>query len=208
MFKSLHHAELGGGYTMRRKIIINAADLRAYGDGIEVCAMTADGDELDTVNVSTEAEALTAFNGMVQQFAEPFQKAMTAANLAPGHRYTLVHLGEFGFPIVEKITFHGLTLTTYAQHSDAVRMVYTPYRGRSQRDHLFYGASLLIFDGWQELPESATVDTVRDNGAVKITRSKYASFSPEFIEDAAAMLHDPIMIYKAYRIGAAGKLYA
>ena len=26
MFNSLYHAEIGGGYTLRRKIIINAAD--------------------------------------------------------------------------------------------------------------------------------------------------------------------------------------
>ena len=27
MFNSLYHAEIGGGYTLRRKVIINAADL-------------------------------------------------------------------------------------------------------------------------------------------------------------------------------------
>lgn len=208
MINSLYHAEIGGGYTMRRKITINAADLRPIGGQIEVAAITPDGEELAMTTTATEAEALAAFNDLVQQYAEPFQKAITAAGLVPGHRYTLVYLGEFGFPIVEKITFHGLTLTTYAQHADVVRLTYTPARCRSKRSRLFCGSSLLIFDGWQDLPESAANETLQDDGKVKITRSKYSCFSASYIEDAAALLHNPVLLYKAYQTGVNGKVYA
>ena len=208
MIQSLYHAEIGGGYTMRRKVTINAADLRPFGGQIEVAAIDAAGDELFMTAVSTEAEALGAFNQLVQQYAEPFQKAITAAGLVPGHRYTLVHLGEFGFPIVEKITYHGMTLTTYAQHADVVRLIYTPFRCNSKRSRLFFGSSMLIFDGWQDLPRSVTEETLRDDAQVKITRSKYSCFSAHYIEDAAALLKNPVLIYKAYKTGTDGKIYA
>lgn len=208
MINSLYHAEIGGGYTMRRKVTINAADLRPIGGQIEVAALYDNGDELDTITATTEAAALAAFNELVQRYAEPLQKAVTAAGLVPGHKYTLVYLSEFGFPIAEKITYHGLTLTTYAQHADAVRLTYTPYRKRSKRSRLFYGSSLLIFNGWQDLPETATHETLRDDGKVKITQSKYSCFSASYIEDAAALLHDPVLIYKAYKTGVNGKVYA
>ena len=209
MFNSLYHAEIGGGYTLRRKVIINAADLRPLGGQIEVAALIENGDELNSATATTEAAALAAFHSMVQQYAEPLQKAVDAAGLVPGRKYTLVYFSEFGFPIAEKITFHGYTLTTYAQHADVVRLTYTPYRKRSQRGRLFCGSSsLLIFNGWQDLPEQATHETLKEDEKVKITRSKYESFSASYIEDAAALLKDPVLIFKSYQTGANGKVYA
>lgn len=77
MFNSLYHAEIGGGYTLRRKIIINAADLRPLGGQIEVAALIENGDELNSATVTTEADALAAFHSMIQQYAEPLQKLWT-----------------------------------------------------------------------------------------------------------------------------------
>lgn len=209
MFNSLYHAEIGGGYTLRRKVIINAADLRPLGGQIEVAALIENGDELNRTTATTEAAALAAFHSMVQQYAEPLQKAVDAAGLIPGRKYTLVYLSEFGFPIAEKITFHGCTFTTYAQHADVVRLTYTPYRKRSPRGRLFCGSSsLLIFNGWQDLPEQATSETLKEDEKVKITRSKYGCFSASYIEEAAALLKDPVLIFKSYRTGANGKVYA
>lgn len=208
MINSLYHAEIGGGYTKRRKIIINAADLRQLGGEIEVAALDDTGNALNSATVTTEADALRMFKAMVQQYAGPLQKAVAAAGLIPGHCYTLFYLSDFGFPVVEKIVFRGFTFTTYAQHADAVRLEYAIYPKRSTRCRLFYDSSLLIFDGWQNVPESATVDTLREGSGVKITRSKYESFSPSYIEDAAAMLKNPVMIFKNYRRGVSGKLYA
>lgn len=208
MFNNLYHTKIGGGYTLRRKITINAADLRPLGGQIEVAAITENGDELNSTTATTEADALAAFHSMVQQYAEPLQKAVDAAGLVPGRKYTLVYLSDFGFPIAEKITFHGYTLTTYAQHADVVRMNYTPYRKRSTRSRLFCGDSLLIFNGWQDLPESATHETLKEDEKIKITRSRYESFSFSYIEDAAALLKDPVLIFKRYQTGANGKVYA
>ena len=150
MFNSLYHAEIGGGYTLCRKIIINAADLRPLGGQIEVAAIIENGDELNSTTVTTEAAALAAFHSMIQQYAEPLQKAVDAAGLVPGRKYTLVYFSEFGFPIAEKITFHDCTFTTYAQHADVVRLTYTPYRKSPLRGRLFCGcSSMLIFKSYQ-----------------------------------------------------------
>lgn len=208
MINSLYHAEIGGGYSNRQKVVINAADLRSIGEGIEVAAIDdRTGEELYSFLADSEADALDIFKAIVLKYAEPFQRAVFAAGLAPGQRYTLVYLGEFGFPIVEKITFQRLELTTYAQHSDVVRMIYKPYRKSSSYSNLFYNSSLLIFDGWQDLPEAATVDIIKDDGAIKMTRSKYGCFDARYIEDAAKLLKNPVLVYKAYKTGVNRKTY-
>ena len=183
IFDVIRHEELGGGYTMRPKIILDAADLRPIGKQFEVVALDKDGEELEAVSVPDEAAAVAEFDKLVQKYAEPFQRAVNAAGLVPGHRYTLVHLGEFGFPVAQKITFHDTSFRTYAQHSDVVELIITPYRKRSKYTQLFYNTSLMIFKGWQDMDEDAISDTLKDDGTVKITQSKYSCFSASYIED-------------------------
>ena len=133
---------------------------------------------------------------------------MNAAGLVPGRRYTLVHLGEFGFPVAQKITYHDMHLKTYAQHSDVVELVFTPYRKRSRYTQLFYNSSLMIFDGWQDMDDSAINETLKDDGKVKVTQSKYSCFSANYIEDLEKVFQDPVLVWKNYKKGVNGKLYA
>ena len=208
MINSIRHEEIGGGYTMQRKITLSAADLRPIGGQFEVMALDQNDDELEVVTASDEAAALAEFNNLVQKYAGPLQKAMNAAGLVPGRRYTLVYLSEFGFPVAEKITFGGMSFTTYAQHSDVVKLVFTPYRKRSQYSRRFYNCSLMIFDGWQNMDESATKDILKDDGQIKITKSKYSCFSASYIEDLEKVFKNPVMIHKDYKKGVNGKMYA
>lgn len=55
---------------------------------------------------------------------------------------------------------------------------------------------------------TATHETLKEDEKIKITRSKYSCFSASYIEDAAAMLKDPVMIFKSYQTGTNGKVYA
>ena len=208
MLNSIRHEEIGGGYTLRPKIILDAADLRPIGKQFEIVALDKNGEELDNVAAADESAAVAEFDKLVRKYAEPFQKAMNAAGLVPGHRYTLVHLGEFGFPLAQKITFHGMSFQTYAQHSDVVKFTFTPYRKRTKYTQLFYNSSLMIFDGWQDMDEDAISDTLKDDGTVKITQSKYSCFSASYIEDLEKIFKDPVMIWKNYKQGANGKQYA
>ena len=195
---SLYHAKLGGGYTQRREIIIDAADMSEYGESsFEVAALTEDGDELDMERCDTEEQAKAAFDALIQKYAGPLQRTIASAGLHPGGRYTLVYHNEFGFPVAQKVTFWGYAMRTYAQHSDVVQLTVVYRSGKQQWLKLFIGYEpLLIFMGWQELPESALWDVKRSSSDTTMRVSKYESFSDQYIEDALHILKAPVVIYR------------
>lgn len=197
---SLYHAKLGGGYTQRREIIIDAADMSECGEsGFEVAALTEDGDELDMERCDTVEQAKAAFDALIQKYAGPLQRTIASADLQPGGRYTLVFHNEFGFPVAQKVTFWGYAMRTYAQHSDVVQLTVAYRGGKTQWLKLFIGYEpLLIFRGWQELPESALWDVKRSSGDTTMHVSKYGSFSDQYIEDALHILKDPVVIYRSH----------
>ena len=202
--RSIRHEELKGGYTMGRKIIIDACEI--FGE-FEVMAMYEGGEELDCKTVATETEAIETFNAMLLQYAEPLQKALYN-KLAEGEKYTLVYLNDFGFPVAQKITFHSMKCTTYAQYSDVVELVFTPYRKRNQVQKYFYNTSLMIFEGWQDLKEEDTKEILKDDENVKVTKSKYSCFDSRYIEDLEKVFKNPFVIHKDYKVGVNGKVYA
>lgn len=125
--RTIKHEELKGGYTMGKKIIIDACEI--FGE-FEVMAMYEDGEELESKTVTTESEAIKVFDDLFLKYAEPLQCALYN-KLHSGKKYTLVYLNDFGFPVAEKITFHSMETTTYAQYNDVIKMIFTPYRKRS-----------------------------------------------------------------------------
>ena len=195
---SLYHTKLGGGYTQRREIIIDAADMSEYGESsFEVAALTEDGDELDMERCDTAEQAKAAYDELIQKYAEPLQRTIASADLQPGGRYTLVYHNEFGFPVAQKVTFWGYAMRTYAQHSDVVQLTVAYRGGKTQWLKLFIGYEpLLIFKGWQELPESAVWRPTRSTRDGTMRVSKYESFSNKYIEDALRLLKDPVVIYR------------
>lgn len=197
---SLYHAKLGGGYTQRRKIIIDAADMSEYGESsFEVAALTEDGDELDMERCDTAEQAKAAFDALIQKYAEPLQRTIASAGLRPGGRYTLVYHNEFGFPVAQKVTFWGYAMRTYAQHSDVVQLTVAYRGGKTQWLKLFIGYKpLLIFKGWQQLPESALWNVKHSASGTTTRVSKYESFSDQYIEDALHILKDPVVIYMGH----------
>lgn len=202
--RTIKHEELKGGYSIGKKIIIDACEI--FGE-FEVMVMYEDGEELESETVTTEIEAIKVFNDLFMKYAEPLQKALYN-KLQEGKRYTLVYLNEFGFPVAQKITFHSMKTTTYAQHSDVMEMIFTPYRKRSQYRKLFYKCSVMIFEGWQDLKEEDTAETIKSNERVKITRLKYESFDSRYIDDLENCFKNPVVIYKNYKKGVNGKIYA
>ena len=87
-------------------------------------------------------------------------------------------------------------------------MVFTPFRKRTKYSRRFYNSSLMIFEGWQDMDESATNEILKDDGEIKITKSKYGCFSASYIEDLEKLFTNPVMIYKNYKTGVNGKVYA
>lgn len=205
MVETLKHEELKGGYTMGNKIIIDACK---FYDEYEVMVMYEGGEEIECYRVATADEAIKKFDDMVQKYAEPLQKAIYSANLVPGKKYTLVYFNDFGFPVAQKVTFDSVKLTTYAQYSDCVKMCFTPYRKRTRWYKYFYNCSIMIFEGWQDLKEEDTKEVISNDVTVKTVRSKYACFNPSYIDDIEKILKNPVVIYKDYKKGANGRIYA
>ena len=204
MTRTIKHEELKGGYSIGKKVIIDAVE--AFGE-FEIMAMHEDGTELESFETNTEVEAIKAFDEILLKYAEPLQKALYN-KLEEGGKYTFVYLNDFGFPVVQKITFHSMKCTTYAQYSDVIEMIFTPYRKRNQYRKYFYNCSLMIFKGWQDMKEEDTHKTLKDNESVKITMSKYACFDSRYIDDLEKVFKNPVVIYKNYKVGKNGKLYA
>lgn len=202
--RTIKHEELKGDYSIGRKIIIDASEV--YGE-FEIMAMYEDGTELESTTAATEKEAAKAFDEILLKYAEPLQKALYN-KLKEGEKYTLVYLNDFGYPVAQKIKFHSMKCTTYAQYSDVVEMVFTPYRKRSQVKKRFYESSLMVFKGWQELKEDDTHEVLKNNESVKITKSKYSCFDSRYIDDLENSFKDAVVIYKNYKIGKNGKMYA
>lgn len=202
--RTIRHEELKGGYTMGKKIIIDVCEI--FGE-FEIMAMYEDGEELESRTVSTEIEAIKVFDNLLLKYAEPLQCALYN-KLQSGKKYTLVYLNEFGFPVAQKITFHSMRTTTYAQYSDVMEMIFTPYRKRSQYRKLLHNCSIMIFEGWQDLKEEKIKETLEDNKNVKITKSKYGCFDSRYIDDLENCFKNPVVIYKDYKTGVNGKIYA
>lgn len=201
--RMIKHEELKGGYTMGKKIIIDACKI--FGE-FEIMAMYEDGEELETKTVATENEAIKIFDNMFIKYAEPLQKALYN-KLQEGKRYTLVYLNDFGFPVAQKITFHSMNATTYAQYSDVMEIVFIPYRKRSKYKKYFYNCSFMVFEGWQDLKEENIKEFVKENEHVKIAKSKYGCFDSRYIDDLEKCFNNPIVIYKNYKISVNGKSY-
>ena len=189
--RTIRHEELKGGYTMGKKIIIDACEIfREF----EIMAMYENGEELESRTVSTEIEAIKVFDNLLLKYTEPLQ-CVLYNKLQPGKKYTLVYLNEFGFPVAQKITFHSMRTTTYAQYSDVMEMIFTPYRKRTKYRKLIYNCSMMIFEGWQDLKEEELKETLEDNKNVKITKSKYGCFDSRYIDDLENCFKNPVVIY-------------
>ena len=202
--RQISHMELFGGYSGKRKIIIDASEI--FGE-YSVMALYENGEEIEEKISKSEKEAMDLYKKMVEKYLEPLQKAVFMAGLVPGNKYTLFYLNDFGFPVCQKITFERMEFSTYAQYSDVVKLIFKPYRKRSVYQKYFYNCSLSIFEGWQDLREEDTKILIKEDQNVKITQSKYSCFDANYIKDGNKLLKNPIMIYEDFKTGANGKIY-
>ena len=203
--KTIKHIELGGGYTMRRKVIL---DIEKINDEYEVMAMLPDGEELDSGKFDDREDALAEFDKYFNKYAEDFQKAIYNANLKPYERYTIACLSDFGFPCVIHIEYLDADYTTYAQHSDVVRLKYHQKYKKHDTEKYFYNKSVSIFKGWQELPKDFGYNVIGESDQVVTKMSKYGCFDYHYIEDMNNYFKNPVLIYDGSKIGVNGTRYA
>jgi hypothetical protein len=198
--------KLRGGNTIKNGIIINT-DTNSTGE-FKTVAKYENGAILQELTAQTANEAARNIHKVFNDYAEPRQKAFFNAGLVEGEKYTIMCMSDFGFPVTIKCKIIGVEYTTYAQHSDVVKVCCIPYKSRKARAYLFYSGSVIIFKGWQELKEEDTynIEEVRENCIMR--RSKYGCFDPRYFEDVLKKLKNPVVVYKEYKSGANGKAYA
>ena len=204
--RTIKHEEICAGHMHTRKIIIDACEF-SPGE-FEAMALNEDGEELAKYEADDEDSIIDAFYNLVGQYAKPLQKAVYCARLVPSGKYTLAYCNEFGFPVVQKITLDSVQLTTYAQFSDCVRLVFVPYRKRTMYAKTFYNTSVLIFKGWQDLPENFGFTVERETADCTMRKSNYSCFDSHYIDDMEKVLKNPVVVYKNYKTGVNGKTYA
>ena len=203
MIEHLFHEEIGGGYGMRRKTIIDTTEIEP-GRFETMAIAEATGDELECVTADNAQDAERDFRAMIQRHAEPLQAAFYRAAMVPGERYTLVFLGEFGFPVDLRITFREAKLTTYAQYDDAVDVTFMLQNKRKPRRICLYGKSFLVYRGWRNLDKTATYN-VEKSGGCTIMASKYGCFDERFMDYIKALWPDYIVAYDHDRVHRRGE---
>ena len=193
----LFHEEIGGGYGMRRKTIIDTTEIES---GVfETMTLLENGDELECVRSDNAKDAERVFREMIQRHAGPLQAAFYRAAMVPGERYTLVFLGEFGFPVDLRITFQEAKLTTYAQYDDAVSVTFREQNKRKSYRMYMYNKSFLVYDGWRNLEKTASYNVEKRGGCTTMI-SKYGCFDERFMDDIKAMWPDYIVAYDHDRV--------
>lgn len=204
--RTIKHEEIGGGYSGIRKIIVDACEF-STGE-FEAMAINDKGDELDGYTAWEEDSIIDIFNTLINKYASPLQKAVYNAGLVSGGKYTLAYCNDFGFPVAQKITFESLSLCTYAQFSDCVELICTPYRKRSKYRKILHDMSILIFEGWQDLPKNFGYTVEQETEDCTVRKSNYTCFDSHYIDDMEKALKNPMAIYRNYKTGVNGKIYA
>lgn len=119
----------------------------------------------DTSMKSRLYRLLTVTDGIQEQFSH--------ADLTDGQKLTLVRIGEFGMLNVIKVTFRYVEFGKYAQYDDAVKFVVR--EGNKSRDmYVWLYNDVLIYDGWQDLPEELFWE-IEIDGAVTTRHTRYLS---------------------------------
>lgn len=203
--RTIKHEVIGGGYSGKRKITIDACEF-STGE-FEAMAIDDKGNELDGYTARDEDSIIDIFDTLIDKYASPLQKAVYSAGLVSGGKYTLAYCNDFGFPVAQKITFERLNLCTYAQFSDCVELICIPYRKRSKYRKILHDTSILIFEGWQDLPKNFGYTVERETADCTMQKSNYSCFDSHYIDDMEKVLKNPVVVYKNYKTGVNGKIY-
>lgn len=203
---SILHQEIGGGYASGPKIIVDVCELEP---GLyEMMAMKADGEEIESVRTKHFDVAEKRYQSALRRYAEPIQKKILDSGMKVDGKYTLYSYSEFGYPMAYKFTYRGgMELCTYAQYRDAVKFLIRPAGKRGDRYHMIYKGSFAIVEGWKELPDDITWNTVAQSGLHTLKCSKYGCFDAQYFEDIKKILKHVVALHEEYKIGVNGKVY-
>lgn len=202
----LHYAVIGGEYSNTPKTEIETVKIT---DAVFVTTVYEHGTgERTRKDADTLEQAERDFTEARGRYLQPLQAAAFSAGMVGGGKYTILHYTEFGQLVAQKIRFHGMEPTTYAQYGDAVRITCTPFRKRGKHVWTLYNKSFAIYEGWQDLPESATMETLRETPEIKVQRWKFSCWDANGFMACKGILKNCLVVYEDFKRGANGKMYA
>lgn len=102
------------------------------------------------------------------------QEQFKNAALHQGQKLTMFYISDWGSMVTSRITLDKVEYTKYAQHDNAVKITYTP-QGKRKQYYNYHYSTILVYDGWLELPEEVLHEVVSDNGNIRMTKTKYGS---------------------------------
>lgn len=202
--EQLRLATIGGGYSNTPKTVIETVS----DGGTFTTTAKRNGETLTRKDADNEQQALTDFHEVMSLYLQPLQAAAFSAGMVDGGKYTILHYTEFGQLVAQKIRFHSMEPCTYAQHGDAVQIICTPYRKRGQVRWFLYNKSFAIYEGWQDLPESATLETLSENDMVKVQKWKYSCWDANGFTACKGILKNRLALYEVFKRGVNSKMYA
>jgi len=101
------------------------------------------------------------------------QEQFKNADLKQGQKVTLFYISDFGSILNKMVTLDSVEYTKYAQYENAVKLTFTP-KGKRKKYYNYFYSTLLVYDGWLELPQSVLHEVSESNDFV-ITKTKYLS---------------------------------
>ena len=205
MSETLFHATIGGGYSNTPKTEITTE--KVADDCFVTIVCNPAPCRYEIVSRTLE-EAERVFTEKRGTYLQPLQAAAFAAGMVDGGKYTILCYNDFGELSAQKIRFHSMEPTTYAQYGDAVQIVCTPFRKRGKRVWTLYNKSFAIYAGWQDLPESATTETLKETESVKVTKWKWRCWDADGFTACKGILKDCLTVYEDFKVSANGRKFA
>lgn len=125
-------------------------------------------------HIPEEYQTLKALLYDVLKEINSLQSKFQRSGLVSGQKFTLFHIGDFGWCNPQSGIFKEFTCGKYAQYNDAVKLIYRPERKRSDYYQWLHG-EILIYEGYLELPDDILYE-VSEHGNFVTKKSRYSSF--------------------------------
>ena len=192
MSEMLFHVTIGGGYSNTPKVEVETVRLADNFYSTTIYNHGTNG--LKCKHADTPEQAERDFMEARSRCLQPLQAAAFSAGMVEGGKYTILHYTEFGPLVAQKFRFHSMEPCTYAQYGDAVRITCTPFRRRGKYIWTLYNKSFAIYDGWQDLPEAATMETLKETPEVKVSKWKYTCWDANGFTACKGILKNCLVI--------------
>lgn len=96
------------------------------------------------------------------------------AGLKQGQKITMFYISDFGGIVTSRVTFDSIQYGRYAQHENAVKLIFKPEKKRNLHYNWFY-RDVLVFDGWHELPENVLWEELQSTNGMSARKTKFLS---------------------------------